>query len=65
MNFYMKKNDLKKFLNIKATKGFIQARILASALFNNDIDVGLQDGHHDQYPEVGLQKKKTKRRYNH
>lgn len=32
----------------------IQARILASALFNSDIDVGLQDGHHDQYPEVGL-----------
>ncbi len=34
----------------------LQARILASALFNNDMDVGLQEGHQNQFPEVCLKK---------
>lgn len=34
----------------------LQARILASALFNNVMDVGLQEGHQDQFPEVCLKK---------
>lgn len=38
----------------------IQARILASALFSKDIDVGHQDGHQDQFPEFGLKNERTK-----
>lgn len=38
-------------------KGWLlQARILASAVFRRDMDVGLQDGHHDQFPLVSLKK---------
>lgn len=38
----------------------LQARILASALFSKDMDVGLQEGHQDQFPEVVLKIHKYK-----
>lgn len=41
------------------TAMILHARILASALFNKDMDVGLQEGHQDQFPEVDLNRQRN------